>query len=192
MASVLEDLVERIMSAQTAFRRACGQIMVMNRAITDMQKRYDMAMKQHARAFRYSQRVRIAVMEGVRNMFHEYARQKADLILHLREQIQLEQEYIAATENEADEYHDYGDEYDLSDSELEYSDIDFSDFEDEIDNMTDGDTSFYLENVQTENTCDEERKIEKLDTEKDLNGTEISIDSAFLDESFADDESFSL
>jgi hypothetical protein len=195
MASVLDELIERIVIAQTSFRRACGQIMMMNRVISDMQKRYELAMKQHARAFRYSQRVRIAVLEGVRNMYYEYARQKADLILHLRDQIQLEQEYMVAHENDTDigdEYHDYGDEYDLSDSELDYSDIDFSDYEDENENEVDSEPNFYFETVQTESANTEERKIEKIDNEKDLNGTEISIDSAFLDESFVEDESFSL
>ena len=195
MATVLDELVERIMIAQTSFRRACGQIMVMNRVISDMQKRYDLAMKQHARAFRYSQRVRIAVLEGVRNMYYEYARQKADLILYLREQIQLEQEYVVAHENDTeigDEYHDYGDEYDLSDSELDYSDIDFSDYEDGNENDAESEPNVYFEHVQSETMNKDERKIEKIDNEKDLNGTEISIDSAFLDESFVDDESFSL
>lgn len=187
----MDELVARIMTAQTAFRRACNQIMILNRIISDMQKRYEQAMKQHARAFRYSQRVRIAIMEGVRNMFYMYAQQKADLVLQLREQIQLEHEYVTATEDDLeneDESHDYVDEYDLSDSELEYSDFDFSDFESE--NETDLDTSFFVENVETTNASI--NKADKVDSEKDLNSTEISVDSAFLDGSIADDESFSL
>lgn len=193
MASVLEELVDLIMVAQTSFRRACNQIMVLNRVISGMQARYDLAMKQNARIFRYSQRVRIAVAEGVRNMFYEYARQKAEYIVELRNQIeQEEQQHDIEDEHHShydddDEYHAYGDEYDMSDSELECSDFEFSDFEDENEAEV---GSFHVLNTMT-NTSDE-RAIEKVNNDKNLNGTEISMDSAFLDDSVTDDDSFSL
>ncbi|KAL4234718.1 hypothetical protein ACF0H5_006360 [Mactra antiquata] len=184
MSEDLDDLVERIMDAESGFRRACSQIMIMNRTISEMQSRYEITMKQQARMFRYTLRVRIAVAEGVRNMFYEYARQKADLIVDLRNQIEHIQNQVEEADD--DECVEYGEEYDLSDSELEFSDIDLSDFDDE-DIETD---SFCMAEIATApDIANDERKTEKIKLEyTDLNETEISVDSAFLDDSVMDDD----
>ncbi|KAH3770177.1 hypothetical protein DPMN_171460 [Dreissena polymorpha] len=211
MSDNLENLIEKIVDAERCFRRACSQIVVLNRQLADLQSRYDMAMKQHARAFRYSLRVRIAVLEGVRNMFYEFASMKADLIVELRKEIQREQEQCDHDESLDDSYYVYDDdEYDLSDSELEYSDFDFSDIDDDADegaeyNMDASETgalnmsvlvvnanytekrpvSALPESVMTGSAITVEEKVPK---ETDLNGTEISIDSGYLDDSLADEE----
>lgn len=193
MSSVLDELVERIIVAESCFRRALSQVMVLNRVIAELQRRYDMAMKQHARNFRYSQRVRIAVTEGVRNMFYEYARQKADLIVQLRQQIDQEQRSMEEAEQadvQMDESHNYGDEYDLSDSELDYSDIDFSDLDDEDDDENAADESFNRR-ADFNKISSEERTIEKVSNDTDLNETVVSVDSGYLDESI-DDDSFNV
>lgn len=179
MSAELEELVDRIMVAENVFRRACGQIMVLNRSISEMQSRYEITMKQQARMFRYTLRVRIAVAEGVRNMFYEFAQQKADLIMELRNQIEQIQDQA-----DDDEFHEYGDEYDLSDSELDFSDIDLSDFDDEIE-----DDSLYVAEITTTDITKDERITEKVKLECDLNDTEVSVDSAFLDDSAIDDDS---
>lgn len=49
-----------------------------------MSKRYEKASRENHRSFRYSLRLRMAVTEGVRNMYYEYAANKADEITHLR------------------------------------------------------------------------------------------------------------
>lgn len=197
MSDIIHDLIQRMVEAETCFRRACRQILVLNRTITDLHSRYDLAAKQNARAFRYTLRVRIAVMEGVRNMFFEYASMKADKIVELRKQIQEEHENAAAAldniEDDDDElYRDY-DEYDLTDSELEYSDIDFSDLDDDDDEER-VDLNF---SVLVVNNVDEIREVDTLQLstqttkqvrETDLNVTEISVDSGYLDDSNVEDD----
>ena len=61
--------------------------MQLNRRLDEMAKRYDKASRENHRSFRYSLRLRMAVTEGVRNMYYEYAANKADEITNLRCQV---------------------------------------------------------------------------------------------------------
>ena len=60
------------------FRRACHHIRVLNRKIEMVQLRYDRAFQQQRRTFRYTYRVQLATLEGMRNMYYEYACRRAD------------------------------------------------------------------------------------------------------------------
>lgn len=86
------DIPTRLFEAERSFRRACDQVTSLNRAIQEIQERYDRAGRNHCRMFRYSLRLRMAVTEGVRNMFYEYATIKADEITDLRCQINSDEE----------------------------------------------------------------------------------------------------
>ena len=55
------------------FRRACSQVVLLNNAITDCQTRYDRAMKEDQPTFRYIYRLRLMIIEDVRDRFYEYA-----------------------------------------------------------------------------------------------------------------------
>ncbi|KAL8578164.1 hypothetical protein ACOMHN_051719 [Nucella lapillus] len=78
------DLQTQLTEAEKSFKRACEQIIHLNRRLDEMAKRYDKASRENHRSFRYSLRLRMAVSEGVRNMYYEYAANKADLISDLR------------------------------------------------------------------------------------------------------------
>ena len=69
------------------FRRACEQVVLINNKLQELQVRYDRARRDELRSFRYNIRLRMSGAEGVRNAYYEYARQKADTILHLRSKI---------------------------------------------------------------------------------------------------------
>ncbi|KAK6176314.1 hypothetical protein SNE40_014619 [Patella caerulea] len=69
------------------FRRACEQVVLLNNKLKDLQIRYDRARRDQMRSFRYNIRLRMSGMEGVRNVYYEYARQKADKVLYLRHKI---------------------------------------------------------------------------------------------------------
>lgn len=71
------------------FRRACEQVVLLNNKLQDLQVRYDRARKQEMRSFRYNIRLRMSGVEGVRNAYYEYARQKADKVLYLRHKIRV-------------------------------------------------------------------------------------------------------
>ncbi|KAK7099938.1 nucleolar transcription factor 1-B-like [Littorina saxatilis] len=78
------DLQTRLTEAEKSFKKACEQIVQLNRRLDEMAKRYEKASRENHRSFRYSLRLRMAVTEGVRNMYYEYAANKADDITHLR------------------------------------------------------------------------------------------------------------
>lgn len=69
------------------FRRACEQVVLLNNKLHDLQVRYDRARRDELRSFRYNIRLRMSGVEGVRNAYYEYARQKADKVLYLRHKI---------------------------------------------------------------------------------------------------------
>jgi len=51
---------------------------MLNRSIEEIQVRYDRAFSSGRRSFRYSHRLKLATYEGMRNMYYEYACQRAD------------------------------------------------------------------------------------------------------------------
>jgi len=69
------------------FRRACQQIRLLNHRIEDAQIRYDRAYKDNRRSFRYTCRLQLATLEGMRNMFYEYACHRADELEALQEDL---------------------------------------------------------------------------------------------------------
>ena len=78
------DLLTRLSEAERFFKKACDQIVQLNLKLHEMSKRYEKASRENHRSFRYSLRLRMAVTEGVRNMYYEYAATKADEITNLR------------------------------------------------------------------------------------------------------------
>ena len=65
------------------FHRACNQI-VLNHHFDDLQLLYDCAHRDNSRSFRYSLRIKLSTLEGVRNMYVEYASMKADELMDLQ------------------------------------------------------------------------------------------------------------
>jgi hypothetical protein len=60
------------------FARACEQLKALNSRIADIQLRYDRAAEANRRSFRYNLRIQLVELEGVRNMYYEYAKMKAE------------------------------------------------------------------------------------------------------------------
>ena len=70
------------------FNIACNQLKLLNSRIAEIQQRYDRAAKDNRRSYRYTLRIRLVVMEGVRNMYYQYATEKADELDRAKQQIQ--------------------------------------------------------------------------------------------------------
>ena len=60
------------------FHKSCHQIRLLNRYINEIQIRYDRALQANQRSFCNNLRLRLVTYEGVRNMYHEYARRRAE------------------------------------------------------------------------------------------------------------------
>lgn len=74
----------KVYEAHARFDKACKQVVLLNDKLHDLQHRYRKAEKRNQRNFRYSLRLRMAVVEGVRNMYFDYATIKANELNELR------------------------------------------------------------------------------------------------------------
>ena len=79
-------LEEQISEADAMFKKTCNQLVLLNNQIDSLQLRYDRAVRDGARAARYNHRIKLCAVEGIRNMFYEYAVRLADKIDALRTQ----------------------------------------------------------------------------------------------------------
>ena len=79
-AAVREDLV----LAERQFRLACEQVLILNKEVEHLTKRYESATTRGNKTLRDQLRLRISVAEGVRNMFYEFADYKATVITQLQ------------------------------------------------------------------------------------------------------------
>lgn len=69
-----------ILQKDGKFQRACAQVLLLNNMVQELQTRYDRAVAQNSRQYRYTLRLRLCTVEGLRNMYYEYACQSADEI----------------------------------------------------------------------------------------------------------------
>ena len=87
----VEDPTYRLQLALDAterkFRRACEQIVLLNYKLSGMQARYDVAREKNLRTFRYSYRLQLAVIEGAKNVYHDYAVLQAERLRSLQMEI---------------------------------------------------------------------------------------------------------
>ncbi|KAH3807688.1 hypothetical protein DPMN_136035 [Dreissena polymorpha] len=111
---------------QIQFRSACDQIVLLNKRMEGVLFRYNAARDSANRSFRYKLRLRLAVVEGIRNMFYEYANIKAVQIVNLRRDLFGEIVEIVNDENAVGRYYgaDDNSEEDDSFSESEAADDD--------------------------------------------------------------------
>ena len=68
------DLIKKIQHVDRKFRRARKQILVLNSQIESLLVRYQRSSDQGQKAFRCATRLQVTTVEGVRDMFYEYAR----------------------------------------------------------------------------------------------------------------------
>lgn len=76
----------KMKEARKKFNIACDQLQVMNNKLGDLQARYRRAKKSEQRTFGYQLRLRLMVIEGLRKMYYDYARNRAMDISKLRAQ----------------------------------------------------------------------------------------------------------
>jgi len=81
------NLLDQLKQMNKKFRLSCNQVVILNNEIEYLQNRYDKAVEDHRRSFRYFLRLKIATLEGVRNMIYEYACRRADQLDTMHEQL---------------------------------------------------------------------------------------------------------
>lgn len=91
--------------AERRFYIARDQIVLLNRKLTELQYRYDAAKRVGRNSFRYNLRLRMTVLEGMKNVYYAYAHDQADNVAILRRELFGQQVRIAYGEHtETSEY----------------------------------------------------------------------------------------
>ena len=85
-----DELIQQMREIDKKFRRVCEQLVLLNNRIEAYQKRYDRAVRNNQRSFRYQHRLRLVTLEGVRNMFYEYASNRADKLDEMQDRLMEE------------------------------------------------------------------------------------------------------
>lgn len=77
------------------FNQACRELININNLIEHTETRYNKALAENRRSFRYILRLKLSTLEAIRNMYYEYARGKADQLEENIRQIELQNPGIA-------------------------------------------------------------------------------------------------
>lgn len=81
-------LMDRLKQLNRKFRVACSQVVLLNNVLEHHQHRYDRALLDgNQKRFRYTLRLRMSAIEGLRNMFYEYSCKNADRLDTIHEQM---------------------------------------------------------------------------------------------------------
>ena len=99
-SDVLTAKFSALHRAQTKFRKACIQLTLLNKQLADVKERYQQAKEDNFRCFRYNLRLKLAVIEGLRNMYYDYAYMKAKDVVKLRHDLFGETVKIADSETD--------------------------------------------------------------------------------------------
>ncbi|KAH3734876.1 hypothetical protein DPMN_041327 [Dreissena polymorpha] len=74
----------QLYESERRFQRACDQITFLNGKLEDFNKRYERAIRNEDKCFRYKLRMRILVAEGLLQTYCQYACLKKNEVLDLR------------------------------------------------------------------------------------------------------------
>jgi len=76
-----------LVDTERKLKRACDQIVMLNRKVKELHDRYEKVKKDDNKMYRYNIRLKIATVEGVRNMYYEYAQMRAWEVSSLRQKL---------------------------------------------------------------------------------------------------------
>ena len=96
------DMHLELMETERKFRRACEQIVTLNGRMAAMKGRYERAKQENRRSFRYTLRLQLAVVEGVKNVYYDYAQFQAEKINKLRQELYGEETQGGDSSDEMD------------------------------------------------------------------------------------------
>jgi hypothetical protein len=91
-----KSTVANLMHLNQLICKACDQVLLVNGEIQSLEARYSRAAQAQRKSFRYTIRLRLATLEGLRSMYLEYAKLKAEemdeleLSLHSQTHVPME------------------------------------------------------------------------------------------------------
>ena len=99
----LEYLRFQFNTINLKFHVACKQLVAVNNNINMLQARYDRANTTGMKSFRYSLRLKLAVLEGLRTVMYEYACRQADNLDELECKISQLEDTMSGSDYESDD-----------------------------------------------------------------------------------------
>ena len=78
------EKIKLLNDTEFKMNRACKHLILLNDKIGNLSRHYHRARAANHEVFRYNYRLKLAVYEGIRNVFHEYARHRAEDVAELR------------------------------------------------------------------------------------------------------------
>ena len=95
--------LSKLKDAEIKFRKACIQIVLLNKQLDDFKDWYSKAKEDNFRSFRYNLRLKLAIIEGVRNMYYDYAYMKAEKVAAFSHDLYGEAVEIQMSDAESEE-----------------------------------------------------------------------------------------
>ena len=95
------DITDQIEMINMKFQRACQQFLILDNVIVDTERRYQSATTEGHQSSRYCLRMKIAILEEIRDMFSEYATEKVKEMQKLKNR-QIEMWVLAEVDWESD------------------------------------------------------------------------------------------
>ena len=83
-------IIHRIQKLNKKFQLACSQIVLLNNNIDEITVRHRRAAGDNRKSYRYTLRLRLVTLEGIRNQFHKYAARVADILQYLQSKLYTE------------------------------------------------------------------------------------------------------
>ena len=83
IAEAAHSLQTLIQKEYEKFQKAWRQVLLLNSQAVEIGARYDRAVNDNLRNYRYLLRLRLCSVEGLRNMYHEYSCRQAEKIADL-------------------------------------------------------------------------------------------------------------
>ena len=76
--------IHKIHKLNLKFRQACSQLVMLNNTIEEVEVRYNRALTENHKSYRYTLRLRLVTVEAVRDQFYKYANNMADILHELQ------------------------------------------------------------------------------------------------------------
>ena len=76
-----------LIDTERRFRKAVNQVVLLNKHLGEVHKRYKMAKRTSNHIFLYNLRMKLAVIDGARSMYYDYAKINAEKVAELRREI---------------------------------------------------------------------------------------------------------
>ena len=73
-----KECIYKIRDLNRKFRLSCSQLLLLNNHIEETEVRYNRSKAENRRSYRYILRMKLSILECVRNLFYEYAYEAAD------------------------------------------------------------------------------------------------------------------